>query len=109
MNFREKRILGGNFGCVTQTTPPWKTFSFLGASQKKMEAWKRTKKSRGPPSEPCYMIKSTLKIARLLSLGDSGFLPFFRVVLSDEMANPESMCGGISPIPGKRFQLAIAS
>ena len=35
------------------------------------------------------MIKSTLKIARCSkSLGDSGFLQFFRLVSSDDKANP---------------------
>ena len=36
-----------------------------------------------------YMIRSTLKIARFFqTLGDSGFLQFFRVVSSDDKANP---------------------
>ena len=47
----------------------------------------------GPPCwhQPLPWIKSTIKIARCCgSLGDSGFrfLQFFRVVSSDEMANP---------------------
>ena len=42
---------------------------------------------RGPPWAPCYMIKSTLKIARCCALviqGFSNFLGLFQVI----MANP---------------------
>ena len=47
--------------------------------------------SRGPPCphQRLPWIKSTLKIARfVLTLGDSGFLQFVRVVSSDDKANP---------------------
>ena len=42
------------------------------------------------------MLKSTLKIARCcFTLGDSGFLQFFRVVSSDDKANPVR---GLKPV-----------
>ena len=47
--------------------------------------------------------KNNPKDCQVLSLGDSGFLQFFRVVSSDEMANPDS-CGTNKQFPRKDLE-----